>query len=547
VAAAAELPEPDDFYRVWGDLQVRGGRGAAVEPDLRTVPWHTLRRLALLGGEFVAPYRPVSAGEISRTLRRARENGGPGLILPAQRRQMAWLLWRHGLGGAAGRWDSCPCRTPWVHVAAGGRLALGGLPPGDLVPGEAGLAARGLHLAIEPELTVWSGPVWGAATVRLAGPITTDGPTVPAAVLYPGWPVPTNRPAAGAARRDEAWYVQLPRGVVGVALGSWSLSAGSFPAAVGPGLEGGGLSLGAQAESLPQVVLRRNRPFTWSGFMGALDPDHLLLRAGVSSEQTLRYQTPSGLETRRAHPAFFQWLITWNHTSWWRTTVTHAVMAAPREGESLWGDLLQVNFPLLDATWNELDYGPVTDRIFTLGMEARFREAPWPLLPSAAGRIWWEYGGEDYRPNDRLSFLPEISAPASLAGVELVDRRWDLAAEYLQTHHPGVLWYSNSGFAEGYANDGVVLGHPLGGGVKAWTGLLRLRSGSGVHEWELRGQVADWRVPRSENLTARRRELGLAWRRLVGGGAWSVRAGWVEEETAASSLAWWQARVLRQF
>ena len=198
------------------------GTAGQVEPDPRTVPWHTLRRVALLGGEFVAPYRPVSAGEITRTLTRARNNGGPGLILASQRRQMAWLLYRHGLAGAPWRWDSCVCRTPRVHTAVGGRVALGWLGPGDLVPGEAGLGARGLHLSVEPEFAAWSGRFWAAFTPRLAGPIETGSFDVPDALFYPGWPVPTNRPAAGEARRDAAWYVTVPRGVVGAGVNSLS-------------------------------------------------------------------------------------------------------------------------------------------------------------------------------------------------------------------------------------------------------------------------------------------------------------------------------------
>ncbi len=526
---------------------MQGATAQQVEPDARVVPWHTLRRLALLGGEFVAPYRPVSSGEITRTLTRARRNGGPGLIRPAQRRQMAWLLYRYGLAGAAWRWDSCPCRSPQVHVAAGGRVAIGAMGPGDLVPGEAGLGARGLHLAVDPDLTAWSGRFWGAATVRVAGPLSTDAPDVPDALHYAGWPVPTNRPAAGAARADEAWYVTFPRAVIGAGLGSWSLSAGVFPASVGPGLDGTGLTLTAQAESVPQIALRRNRPFEWSGFMGYLDPDHLLLRVGMTSEQTVRYQSPSGREAYENQPLFFQWLVTWNHTSWWRTTLTHAVMAAPREGETLWGDLLQINFPLVGSTWTETEYGPVTDRIFTVGMEGRFREAPWPLLPNDAGRLWWEYGGEDFAPSDFASFLPEISAPASQVGIELVDHRWDLAVEYLETRHPTVLWYSNGGFEQGFSHNGVVLGHALGGAVEAWTALVRIRPDSGAHEWEVRGRTASWDLPRGLTGTAWRRELSLSWRRLAGSGAWTLGAGWVGEEADGASTDFWQARLMRLF
>ena len=267
----------------------------------------------------------------------------------------------------------------------------------------------------------------------------------------------------------------------------------------------------------------------------------------MTSEQTVSYHAPGGRASHRAHPLLMQWLATWNHTTWWRTTVTHAVMAAPRDGHALWPDLLQANFPLLDATWNEVDYGPVTDRIVSLIMEVRFREAPWPLLPSAAGRLYWEYGGEDFLPHDALPVIPEISAPATLAGVELLGQRWDLAAEYLETRHPRVLWYSNSGYAQGFTHRGTVLGHPLGGAAEAWTALVRWRPASGTAEWQLRGRTAAWAMAGRLPQEARRQEITLTWRRLAGRGAWSLGAGWIGEEAGDRSAHWLQAHLDRRF
>jgi hypothetical protein len=245
---------------------------------------------------------------------------------------------------------------------------------------------------------------------------------------------------------------------------------------------------------------------------------------------------------------FQQWLFTWSHTPWLRTTVTHAVMAAARGGRTLWPDLMQVNFPLLDATWSEVEHGPVTDRIFSLAFEARFRQAPWPLLPRA-GRVWWEYGGEDYRPHDFLPLVPAIAAPASLAGIELVDRRWDVGAQYLETRHPRVLWYSNTGFVDGYTHRGVLLGHPLGGAVEAWTAVVRWRPGRGDDEWELRGRTSSWQVDRSLPARARREEVSFGWRAdaAAHGGRWQVSCGWVREQSGTDQMSWMVGRLQRSF
>lgn len=541
------LPAADDLSRVRDRLQATAPVGAHREPDARTVAWSTLRRLALLGGEFVPPYRPVSAGEITGLLTRACTRGGPGLIPAAERRQLAWLLSRHGLAGGAWRHATGSGRTPRIHLLGGLRLGLHELGPGDLVAGEADLGGRGLRARLEPGLDAWRGSLWLGLTPRLQGPLHTTGRPDHPALRYRGWPVPTGRPAAGAARADAAWRLEVPRAVAGARLGRWALSAGWMPAAVGPGLDGGGLTLGPTGASVPQLVLRRTAPLRWSGFLRPLAPRHLLLRAGVTGEQTVRWQGQAGRQERRAHPVLMQWLVTWNHTAWWRTTLTHAVMAAARGGGTLWPDLLQANFPLLDATWNETEYGPITDRIVALSMEARWREAPWPLLPAAAGRIYWEYGGEDFRPHDLLPVIPEISAPASLAGAELIGHRWDLAAEFLDTRHPLVLWYGNAGFARGFSHRGTLLGDRRGGAVRSWTALVRWRPRSGASEWELRGRTSAWEQAADLPADVRRDAVVLSWRRLAGRGAWRLAAGWVREEVADHTDHWLQAHLERRF
>lgn len=508
---------------------------AAVELDARSEDWSALRRRALLSGRFLPPYRPLSEDEIAEFLALEADQRSEG-VGPAG-------LWRH---------DGCPCADQPLHLLLGGRLLLHELGPGDQVEREAGLRGQGLVLAVEPDLQLACGRLWAAVTARLAGPLSSRRRQVPDAVAYPGWPLSTGRPAAGTARRTRAdWRLDLPRAAAGVRFGRWAATAGLFPASVGPGLDGDGLTLTSHAESLPQVVVRRLAPLQWMGVLKRLAPQHALVRAGWVSAQTLRYRTEWGEEQHRTTPVFSQWLLTWNHTPWWRTTVTHAALAAPRRRGTLWADLLQINLPLLDATWSEMDYGPLTDRLFSLTMEWRFRRAPWPVLPRAAGRLWWEYGGEDYRAHADLPLVPQIAAPASLAGVELVDARWDLGLQYLQTRHPVVLWYSNSSFTRGYSHHDIGLGHPLGGAVAAWTAVLRVRpnsAGKDGGEFELRGRTARWQDGTHLPASARREDLSLSWR-LLGGGrtAWSLTAGWARETVAGSAADWLTARAARHF
>jgi hypothetical protein len=392
------------------------------------------------------------------------------------------------------------------------------------VEGEAGLAASpGLTLDVAPELTATSGRWWAAVGPRLVGRAIAGGRGPADALLYPRWPDATTLPLTGEARAaDPAWIIDVPRAVVGVRLGRWAVSAGWAPYSVGPGLTGG-LTASTTAPSYPAFSVRRVRPFAWSGFLKPVAPAQLLLRVGATSRQTVQFTDSAGRQSSTERPILLQWLVGWNHTAWWRSTLTMAALAAPRGDGSLWGDLPSIVFPGGGTTWSELEDGPVTDRILSFATEARFRDAPWPLLPSRAGRVWFEYAGEDAITEG----IPELSAPGTVAGFELVDDRGDLALEYRETRHPEVLWYSHSGFTQGFSHDGWVLGLPTGGAALTWHVIGRWRPGGDASdEWSLDARHTAWADNVTLPGTARRATVTVGWRR----DRLQVEAGGVYEE-----------------
>ena len=534
-ATAAEPTVDDALDLVVGQLSYGSTDAGVIEPDVRTLPWTTLRRLALESGRFLPPYQPVTAAELTRLLLDgARQDDFAGRD-DDERQLLAYWLAYLGSGAAGLQWHGCDCKENPPNLRLSGRAVVTSDPLGAAQIGEAGWdVARGLSAAIEPVAEFWSGRWWAGVSARVAGRIVTAGRTTPEPLLYDDWPIPTGRPPTGTARESHgAWVVDWPRGVAGVRLGNWSLTAGWAARQVGPGLDGG-LTLATNAPSFPAVTLRRTAPFTWSGLFGLIDPKQLLVRVGRLSEQTVHWQDEYGQHQRRDEPWFFQWLLTWNHTSWLRTTVTHSAIAVPRDG-SLWGDIFQINFPLLSATWAEADRGPVTDRIVSLQFEARFRHAPWPLLPSSAGRIYWEYGGEDFNPSSVIPALPQISAPASVIGLELLSPRWDLVGEYAELRHPTVLWYSNTGFTDGYAHHGWVIGHPVGGAGESFTLLVRWRPPATAWELELGGRRTAWAMPgRLVNEASHWLAFGR-WRRTWGRLRWELGADWWREEVWPTS------------
>jgi len=450
-----------------------------IEDDARRVPWDAVRRAALLAGQFPPATQPISRQELTR-----------------------WL-------GSRSR--PAPLNLPLENLRFHQDLELGWQELGRAEPGEAGLELpAGGYFLWEPGLELAGRRWWAAASWRAtgrlwegAGPLAPDDP-----LTYPGWPLPAGQGGMrDACTRDGDIRGELTRLVLGFRHGGWSWAAGRLAARTGPGVTGA-LILDRNAPSLAMMQLRRHEPFRWSGWLRPLAPGDFLLRVGRMSRREVRYKDEYGRQTKRARPWFFQWLMGWQPASFFRMTFTQGAMATPREG-TLWPDLLQINFPVIGTTWREMESGPITDRIFAAQLELRWGRAPLPLLPSEAGRAYWDYGGTDFLPGGPGGVFPEISLPASVVGVELVSRRWDLILEGFNTYHPAVLWYSNSGYSEGYTQEGQVLGHVAGGGAEGGLVKVNLRAGRGRLQTRAWVRHTRWEHDRFLPGRARRTTVGV--------------------------------------
>ncbi|MBM4130947.1 capsule assembly Wzi family protein [bacterium] len=446
--------------------------------------------------------------------------------------------------------------TPGARLPVGARLLVGAGDRGGWQPGEAGLAwTPGWNLAAEAGAQAARGPWWAAVTVRArvrtgwgAGAAAAEA-TAGAPLSWPGWD-----PATGPAQARRALLLgdgaelDAVRAVVGHQAGGWSASLGWEPRRHGPGL-GAALLVDRDGPPFAALTVRRTEPWRWPGALRPLGPQALLLRAGLLSARMVG--AANGEAAREDRPWFFQWLVRWRLTDWARLGFTHAAMAAPRSG-TLWPDLLRINFPPPGVTWDEQAGGPFTDRLFSAQLEFRWRRAPWRLLPRAAGRAWWEYAGEDFLPRGPAGLLPEIAAPASVAGVELVDARWDLAFEYAETLHPLVLWYANGSFPSGWEHEGSLLGASLGGAGERFGGLARWR-GSGRVELEFGHAASEWGAEGHTPHLARERHTWLQVAPLRGGvpGPWRARLDGRRGEALPPGGGvrrhWWALSLARRF
>lgn len=508
----------------------------AGDLDARLLPWDTLRRLCLLAGLQPPADQPLSRRELATLLESIAAAG----VEPTA---TATLAARYGEA------------APGPRTSA--RVRAGTTDRGRLQPGEAGLAwSPGWNFAAEAGGQAARGPWWTALALRVrarpgwgAGPVPGDGDS-PSLLDRPGWD-----PATGPAQQrraqllDDGANLDLVRGVIGREAGGWSVALGWEPRRHGPGL-GAALLVDRDAPPFAALTVRRTQPLRWPGLLRALGPQSLLARAGRLSERPVGAADGS-MELRADHPWFFQWLVRWRVTDWVRLGFTHVALAAPRSG-TLWPDLLRISFPPPGVTWDELESGPYTDRLFAAQVELRWRDAPWRWLPAAAGRAWWEYAGEDFLPRGPWGLLPEIAAPASVAGIELVGPRWDVAVEYAETLHPLVLWYANGSFPSGYQHEGWLLGSSLGGAGERVSGLVRWRGGD-VAEVELGLEHAEWGAEGHTPGLARERHAWLAASPLGGGvpGPWRARLDWRRNEMSlhdeSDRRRWWSLSVSRDF
>jgi len=523
-----------------------------VEADARTVAWSSLTRLALEGGLFQPAYRPVTEAEIAGLLAVVQERTLVGdadaLVDDSEYGRLLWLLDRYRNGGGGVVWDGCPGKAHPPHLRLGGRVVGGYSGLGDPIPFEGGLGfVAGHNLFLEPAVEFGAGNFWAVVDFRVGGRLAAGGSSVAdlggeqSPLTWPGWHRATGRADVRDWRlSDGVWQGQVTRALIGMQLGRWAVSAGWDQRRTGPGLTGN-LNLDYQGRPLPAVTVRRTASFHWRGIMTHLAPDQMLLRTGLLSRRTVTYHDEFGHYAKEANPWFFQWLIGWNITPWFRTHFTHSVMATAREG-TLWPDLLQINFPVIGTTWREQESGPITDRLFAVQFEFRWRDAPWPLLPSRAGRLFWDYGGDDFLPSGPGGVVPQISIPASVLGFELVGPRWDLGFEYAELWHDKVVWYTNGGYHEGYSQEQTLMGHPLGGSGESFTALTRLRPANLGCQFGLQGQLATWGIPGHTPGTGRRYSLAVNFRRTpqrdpddsgIGPATsllWDVTAEWVREQ-----------------
>jgi len=365
-----------------------------LEVDARTTPWSSLGRMALEGGFFPPAYRPVTGDEIATLLDQVQVQAMSGTAVAfaddAEYDRLLWLRERHQYGGGGWAHHGCDCKIHPPHFRVSGRMIAGYSGLANTVPEEGGLGFfAGNNIYFEPELAFAAGDFWAVVDFRIGGRVGHGGVDFsdPSAhddpLTWPDWVVPTGRAEERALRLDQgAWHGQVTRALVGLQLGHWALSAGWDSRRTGPGLTGD-LNLDYKGRPFAALTARRTASFQWRGVMTHLAPDQLLLRTGLLSQRRVAHTDEYGLQVKDANPVFMQWLVGWNVTSWFRTHVTHTVMASPREG-TLWPDLLQLNFPVIGTTWREGDSGPITDRIFAVQFEFRWREAPWPRLSSLA-------------------------------------------------------------------------------------------------------------------------------------------------------------------
>ncbi|MFT5784047.1 MAG: hypothetical protein ACI9JE_001370 [Candidatus Krumholzibacteriia bacterium] len=519
---------------------------------------------------FPPAYRPVTAHELAAMLDRVHSEAMSGDALAfADDPEFSRLLWlrdRYTKGGGGWAHHGCDCKVHPPHFKLSGRIVGGysGLP--NTVPEEGGLGFfAGTNVYFEPELTFTIGDFWAVADFRIGGrvgeggvdfsdPGSHDDP-----LAWADWVRPTGRADERDLRLDAgAWRGQVTRALVGAQLGRWALSAGWDNRRTGPALTGD-LNLDYRGRPFAAVTARRTESFKWRGVMTHLAPDQLLLRTGLLSSRRVAYTDEFGLQVKQANPWFMQWLVGWNVTPWFRAHFTHSVMSVAREG-ALWPDLLQLNLPVTGSTIREGESGPVSDRIFSAQFEFRWRQAPWPILPSNAGRLYWNYGGTDFLPSGPAGVVPEISIPASVVGFELLSPRWDLGFEYAELRHDKVLWYTNGGFREGYSHEQTLMGHPLGGAGESLMGLVRVRPAAWASQISFKGHHATWGMRNFTPGTGERNAFSLSWGRTPRDASelatspllWEITVEWNREEAnrdaykttespnARASRDWWR-------
>ena len=258
-------------------------------------------------------------------------------------------------------------------------------------------------------------------------------------------------------------------------LGSWTLSAGRGTRRLGRG-ERGRLLLDDNAAAFDMVELRTREPVRLPGFMASWGEFGFDVLNGVLPFADEMPHDPRYVTAGKpvARPNLLAMRMTYAPTDWLEVGMTRTALygGVGRERYDTFGEW----WDLLTARNENRSTGDGRggDQMAAVDLEV---SVPWleGVGPIDEVRGWVEYAGTDihagWQGDDTHSWFPFVLTDvAVLSGGSVRMGSTTLTVEHVRVHPD---WYRHSGYPQGYSNDRIGMGHPVGSDAARMTsGLL---------------------------------------------------------------------------
>ena len=154
------------------------------------------------------------------------------------------------------------------------------------------------------------------------------------------------------------------------------------------------------------------------------------------------------------HPYLFGARLNWAPWPWIEGSLARTMMALGEGRPAMDGqDWMNAVFGKREHT-----YGSASDTNGLFEVDVRLHLGflkQWVDMGSLS--IFYEFGSESFTRDYSKAYVS-----GDMIGLEYDDTRWGLWAEWAETMHDKVAWYSHYVYTDGYTQEGKIIGHPAG-------------------------------------------------------------------------------------
>ena len=307
--------------------------------------------------------------------------------------------------------------------------------------------------------------------------------------------------------------------MAGIHLSGWTFTIGRGARSLGRG-ERGRLLLDENTAPFDRIEIRSDRMLTLPGPLDSCGEFGVVLLNGVlpfadELPEDPRYSSGDDPVER---PNLLGMRFTWAPRPWVEIGLTRTAMygGQGREAIDTFGEWWKLLTAESENRVDGVDDALNSEQFASVDAEVRF---PWlsGQGPVDSVRYYIEYAGTDvyasWQGDDTPGFSPiALTDLGVLQGLAVKIGATELVFEHVRVHRD---WYRHGEYAQGYTNDGIPLGHPIGSDSEGW--FVRIERRASDLDWRGRLELSADEIGLHSGTPTRVRTLLARWERSLSG------------------------------